>query len=71
MKHFYICPHRQDAHDNEIERNYHLNYIEVDSEVEAIRRLVEEQLLDNMTIDEIITKTKSDPELAKLSSSSA
>ena len=47
--------------------NYHINYIEVDSEVEAIRRLVEEQLLDNMTIDEIITKTKSDPELAKLS----
>ena len=59
-------PIRPDAHDNEIELNYHINYIEVDSEIEAIRRLVEEQLLDNMSIDEIVTETKSDPALAKL-----
>ena len=59
-------PIRPDAHYNKIELNFHINYIEVDSEIETIRSLVEEQFLDNMSIDEIVTETKSDLELAKL-----
>ena len=59
-------PIRPVAHYNKIELNFHINYIEVDSEIETIRSLVEEQFLDNMSIDEIVTETKSDLELAKL-----
>ena len=59
-------PIRPDAHYNKIELNFHINYIEVNSEIETIRSLVEEQLFDNMSIDEIVTETKSDLELAKL-----
>ena len=61
-------PIRPDAHYNKIELNFHINYIEVDSEIETIRSLVlvEEQLFDNMSMDKIVTETKSDLELAKL-----